>query len=88
MDGVLPVRVDGPHVDLPADLPRAGLPVVGRGGDLYPELLGPAVLPLDPPAAQIAVLAVQGAPYLVPAEPLYLRRPDASLPGARKRVTP
>jgi tRNA threonylcarbamoyl adenosine modification protein YeaZ len=88
LDGVLPVRVDGPHVDLPADLPRAGLPVVGRGGDLYPELLGPAVLPLDPPAAQIAALAVQGAPYLVPAEPLYLRRPDASLPGARKRVTP
>jgi tRNA threonylcarbamoyladenosine biosynthesis protein TsaB len=87
-DGPFPVRVDGPHVALPADVPRDRLPVVGRGGELYPELLGPAVNPLDPPAADLARLAVQGAPYLVPAEPMYLRRPDASTPGARKRVTP
>lgn len=87
-DGKLPVRVDGPHVALPADVPRDGLPVVGRGGELYPDLLGPIVLPLDPPAAELAALAVHGEPYLLPAEPLYLRRPDASMPGARKRVTP
>jgi len=86
--GALPVRVDGPHVALPADVPRAGLPVVGRGAELYPDLLGPAVLPLDPPAAELARLAVHGEPYLLPAEPLYLRRPDASMPGVRKRVTP
>jgi tRNA threonylcarbamoyladenosine biosynthesis protein TsaB len=86
-DGSLPTRVDGPHVALPADVPRADLPVVGRGGELYPDLLGPAVRPLDPPAAAVAALAVHGAPYLVPAEPLYLRRPDASSPGVRKRVT-
>jgi tRNA threonylcarbamoyladenosine biosynthesis protein TsaB len=84
----LPVRVDGPHVTLPADVVRAGLPVAGRGGELYPELLGPAIHPLDPPAAELAVLAVHGEPYLIPAEPLYLRRPDAGMPGARKRVTP
>ena len=88
LEGVLPVRVDGPHVALPADVPRDGLPVVGRGGELYPDQLGPVVLPLDPPAAELAGLAVIGAPYLVPAEPMYLRRPDASMPGARKRVTP
>jgi tRNA threonylcarbamoyladenosine biosynthesis protein TsaB len=84
----LPLRVDGPHVTLPADVARAELPVVGRGGELYPDLLGPAILPLDPPAAELAVLAVHGEPYLLPAEPLYLRRPDAGMPGARKRVTP
>jgi tRNA threonylcarbamoyladenosine biosynthesis protein TsaB len=54
---------------------------------LYPDLLGPVILPLDPPAAELARLAVHGQPYLVPAEPLYLRRPDASSPGVRKRVT-
>ena len=86
-DGSLPVRVDGPYVALPADVPRAGLPVVGRGGELYPDLLGPVVPPLDPSAAALATLAVRGEPYLVPAEPLYLRRPDASAPGVRKRVT-
>jgi tRNA threonylcarbamoyladenosine biosynthesis protein TsaB len=88
LDATLPVRVDGPHVARPDDVPRNGLPVVGRGGDLYPELLGPAVLPLDPPAADLAVLAVHGDPYLLSSEPLYLRRPDAGVPGARKRVTP
>jgi tRNA threonylcarbamoyladenosine biosynthesis protein TsaB len=88
LDGPYPVRVDGPHVALPADVPRNGLPVVGRGGELYPDLLGPVVLPLDPPATDLAALAVLGPPYLLPAEPLYLRRPDASMPGARKRVTP
>jgi tRNA threonylcarbamoyl adenosine modification protein YeaZ len=88
MEGKLPVRVDGPNVAAPADVPRNGLPVVGRGGDLYPDQLGPALLPLDPPAADLAALALLGEPYLLPAEPLYLRRPDASMPGARKRVTP
>jgi tRNA threonylcarbamoyladenosine biosynthesis protein TsaB len=86
--GPLPERVDGPQVALPADVPRDGLPVAGRGAELYPDLLGRPVLPLDPPAAALAALAVHGPPYLQPAEPLYLRRPDASLPGARKRVTP
>jgi tRNA threonylcarbamoyladenosine biosynthesis protein TsaB len=87
LDGAIPVRVDGPHVALPAEVPRDRLPVVGRGGELYPDLLGPVILPLDPPAAELARLAVHGQPYLVPAEPLYLRRPDASSPGVRKRVT-
>jgi tRNA threonylcarbamoyladenosine biosynthesis protein TsaB len=86
--GALPVRVDGPHVAAAGDLPRGGLPVAGRGAQLYPDELGDAVLPLDPPAADLARLAVRGEPYLIPAEPLYLRRPDAVAPGARKRVLP
>jgi tRNA threonylcarbamoyladenosine biosynthesis protein TsaB len=87
-DGALPVRVGGPDVAAAADVSRDGLPVVGRGAQLYPVELGEALPPLDPPAADLAVLAVHGDPYLLPAEPLYLRRPDASLPGARKRVLP
>jgi tRNA threonylcarbamoyl adenosine modification protein YeaZ len=86
--GALPVRVDGPHVAAAGDLPRGGLAVAGRGAQLYPDELGDAVLPLDPPAADLARLAVRGEPYLIPAEPLYLRRPDATAPGARKRVLP
>jgi tRNA threonylcarbamoyladenosine biosynthesis protein TsaB len=87
----LPERVDGPHVSAPADVPVAGLAVVGRGSELYPEHLrsGPGSRgPLDPPAADLAVLAVHGAPYLLPPEPLYLRRPDAVASTTRKRVTP
>jgi tRNA threonylcarbamoyl adenosine modification protein YeaZ len=88
LDGPLPVRVAGPEVGAAADVPRDGLPVAGRGAELYPAELGDALLPLDPPAAEVAALAAHGDPYLVSAEPLYLRRPDASAPGARKRVLP
>jgi len=87
-DGGRPVRVDGPHVDRPGEVPVGGLPVAGRGAELYPAELGDAVPPFDPPAAELAGLALLGEPYVVPAEPLYLRRPDASMPGARKRVLP
>jgi tRNA threonylcarbamoyladenosine biosynthesis protein TsaB len=86
--GELPVRVGEPQVGAPTEVAREGLPVAGRGALLYPGELGEALPPLDPPAADLAALAVHGEPYLVPAEPLYLRRPDASTPGARKRVLP
>ena len=109
-----PRRVDGPRVDLPREVPSAGLPVVGRGAALYPEQFGGAGGPLEPSAAALAGLAarwlrdgVEGprapgtgrepqvrtpdgkgpVPFgLLPPEPLYLRRPDAMTPGARKRV--
>ena len=87
-------RVDGPAVARAADLPSEvrGLPVVGRGADLYPDQL-PNPLPAGPrdvdPGA-LADLAVQlrggGHPDsgtgLLDPEPLYLRRPDAvAAPG-------
>lgn len=85
-------RLEGPHVAAPADVPRKDAAVAGRGGELYPDVLGPALPPADPPAAQIAALALRragaapdGVP-LLPPEPLYLRRPDAQEPGPRKRV--
>jgi tRNA threonylcarbamoyl adenosine modification protein YeaZ len=88
-------RLDGPGVLAPADLPRGGLPVVGRGGLLYPDLLGPAVGPADVAAADVAELAVAAMPgdarqlpraALLPLQPLYLRHPDAVEPVTRKRV--
>ncbi len=81
-----PVRDGEPQVGPAAEVPP-GLPVAGRGAALYPEL-GAAVLPLDPDAGDLAGLAVAGAPYLIEPQPLYLRRPDAQAPGARKRVRP
>jgi len=85
-------RVDGPHVSRPADLP-AGLPVAGEGPLLYPELADGAapIGPIYPSAARLAAMAAArqatGEPP-GPAEPLYLRRPDAREPGKPKRVTP
>ncbi|WP_337060270.1 tRNA (adenosine(37)-N6)-threonylcarbamoyltransferase complex dimerization subunit type 1 TsaB [Kineococcus sp. G2] len=86
------VRVAGPDVLAPSAVQRDGLTVVGRGAALYPDALGPAGPLADVDAgflAQVAVdaLAGRGGPGLLPAEPLYLRRPDAVEPGARKRVT-
>ncbi len=83
------VRVSGPAVDRPADVPRDGLPVVGRGSALYPEPLGPACGPWEPDAARLAVLVVEArrrGERLLPPEPLYLRRPDAVEPAAAKSV--
>jgi tRNA threonylcarbamoyladenosine biosynthesis protein TsaB len=82
-------RLEGPQVCPATDLP-AGLPVAGEGALLYPELGAEPVGPRYPDAADLAALAAsriaRGIPA-APAEPLYLRRPDAREPGQRKRVT-
>ena len=88
-------RLAGPAVGPAAAVERAGVRVVGSGVALYPEALGPGADgagPQDVDAAfllRIAAdaLAGRGALELLPPEPLYLRRPDAVEPGARKRVT-
>ena len=86
-------RVAGPHVGHPADL-AAGLPAAGAGADLYPELGGGTAIPIPPRYPSAACLARLAAARLAagsapgPAEPLYLRRPDAREPGKPKRVTP
>ncbi|MFB9377335.1 tRNA (adenosine(37)-N6)-threonylcarbamoyltransferase complex dimerization subunit type 1 TsaB [Kineococcus gynurae] len=86
------VRLAGPDVVAPAAVERDGLVVVGRGSALHPDHLGPAREPFDVDATALADLAAAalagtGTLPLLPAEPLYLRRPDAVEPGARKRVT-
>lgn len=83
------VRTEGPAVAEPSDVALRGRPVVGRGADLYAEVLGPRAGPADPSAAVLASYAVAeraaGRPLLA-AVPLYLRRPDAVVPGPPKPV--
>jgi tRNA threonylcarbamoyladenosine biosynthesis protein TsaB len=70
------VRVDGPQVSPPADVPVSG-PVVGRGALLYPDAF-PGALEGDPDPALLAAVAdaASAAGKALPTEPLYLRRPD------------
>lgn len=72
-------RVDGPNVDKPAELARLlpDLPVVGRGAQLYADVLTALDGPLDASAAALADGVVSGQVEILPLEPLYLRRPDA-----------
>ncbi|MGE3287550.1 MAG: tRNA (adenosine(37)-N6)-threonylcarbamoyltransferase complex dimerization subunit type 1 TsaB [Pseudonocardia sp.] len=86
-------RLSGPHVDPPAvaALEMRELEVAaGAGSSAHVEALGFALLePAVPsPAGLVAAASVlrSGTPPQ-PLVPLYLRRPDAEVPGARKRVT-
>ena len=85
-------RRSGPQVGPPAAIPSPALPAAGEGPLLYSDLLPNGRGPTYPAAATLCRVAVAalagGQPRLLPAEPLYLRRPDAREPGAPKRVTP
>ncbi|WP_017571235.1 tRNA (adenosine(37)-N6)-threonylcarbamoyltransferase complex dimerization subunit type 1 TsaB [Nocardiopsis halotolerans] len=85
-------RVGEVAVDRPAELDTGDLPLVGDGARMYADVLGAAadpVGPLHPDAAAMAELALlrlcRGEELPAP-NPLYLRRPDAVEPGARKKV--
>jgi tRNA threonylcarbamoyl adenosine modification protein YeaZ len=83
-------RLRRPGVAAPAALP-AGLPAAGEGALVYEGLPSDPIPPRYPSAATAVLLCAKrlavGDP-LPPAEPLYLRRPDARVPGAPKRVLP
>jgi tRNA threonylcarbamoyl adenosine modification protein YeaZ len=78
------VRGEGPRVDRPDSVAWDG-PVVGQGAVLYPDAFPQARPPQLPVASALCQWVAEGRPTL-PAEPLYLRRPDAVSPGARKPV--
>lgn len=84
------VPVGEPQVALPADVPLDGDPVVGRGATVYPDVLpGVPDAPLDPDAGALASVVVRllaAGADLSSTAPLYLRRPDATEPGAPKSV--
>jgi tRNA threonylcarbamoyl adenosine modification protein YeaZ len=90
-------RVTDPAVDRPADIAEqvAGLPAVGQGAQLYPEVFtgvrtDPAA-PLHQSAAALAALAavkLEAGEDFLPPLPLYLRRPDAQVPAGYKAVLP
>ena len=93
-------RVAGPHVGRAGSIPEAAeLAVAGAGGPLYPEAFGEVIGPAYPDAGVLCSLVAgslappspgpsPGHPPLLAADPLYLRRPDARVPGPPKRVTP
>lgn len=95
-DGV-PVVVAGPDVAAPVDVPRRpGEVVLGGGRDVHPDVFGAVETPASdaavglrsPDPALLVRLAVAraAAGEDLPTEPLYLRRPDAQPPTARKRA--
>ena len=86
--GTPSVRIEGPAVDRPADLAalHRGVPVFGRGGELYADVLPLQPGPLDPSAAVLAAGVAAGTFDELPLQPLYLRRPDVAQPTAPKRA--
>ena len=89
-------RTHGPTVGRPADLephlPRQAV-IVGAGAVLYREQFPDhAVIEAEPYPEAWALAAIAAAQIADgaagPADPLYLRRPDAVPPAARKQVTP
>lgn len=82
-------RIGDPAVSDPATVSGPG-PVAGEGAVLYPAL-GEPIPPRYPAAASLAEMVCGRIAAGLPpgsAEPLYLRRPDARVPGKPKRVTP
>ena len=74
----------------PDSLGRPGLLTAGAGALLYPGVLGEPIEPSYPAAGILAGIAAQQLAAGEPgsgAEPIYLRRPDARVPGPPKRVT-
>jgi tRNA threonylcarbamoyladenosine biosynthesis protein TsaB len=78
-------RVEGPAVDKPAAV-ATDLPVVGEGAVLYPEAFPRRVGPVRPSAGWLGRAVAGERVELLDPEPLYLRRPDAEVPGAPKPV--
>jgi tRNA threonylcarbamoyladenosine biosynthesis protein TsaB len=94
-------RLDGPAVGIPASVAdeatarqvaqaAPGVLAAGAGALLYPGVLGDPIGPSYPAAGTLARLAARQLTAGEPAtgaEPVYLRRPDARVPGPPKRVT-
>lgn len=79
-------RVEGPYVARPAEV-ASPLPAVGAGARDHPEAFPAAQGPVHPSAGAVCRWVAAGRPLLEPV-PLYLRRPDAVVPGARKPALP
>ncbi|MDX6209726.1 MAG: tRNA threonylcarbamoyladenosine biosynthesis protein TsaB [Frankiales bacterium] len=89
------VRTEGPAVDRPADLGHrlTNEVLAGAGAVLYRETFAGLDVREERPFPEAAALAALAADHISrgeagPADPLYLRRPDAVPPAARKQVMP
>ena len=76
-------RLTGPVVDRP-DALATDAQAVGEGALLYPDHFPTAVGPTRPGAGWLARTVADERAELSDPEPLYLRRPDAVMPGPRK----
>lgn len=80
---------DGPHVQRPAELDTTIKVAAGDGALLYADALG--VQPIEPrfpsPLGLVKAARKDFTKEPAPLTPLYLRRPDAVEPAARKKVT-
>jgi tRNA threonylcarbamoyladenosine biosynthesis protein TsaB len=76
-------RTSGPDVGSAADVGWSGA-AFGAGALQYKEFFAGASAPELPSAATLATMVATGRAELLAPEPLYLRRPDAVEPGARK----
>ncbi len=79
-------RLDGPHVERPAAMP-GDLLVVGAASVVYPDTFARTAGPTVPDAATLARAVAEERVELVDPEPVYLRRPDAVVPGPPKKVS-
>lgn len=81
-------RTEGPDVAAATDVAAAheAMPVAGAGATLYPDAFAARIAPQYPSAAYLADAVATGAAQVVAPDPLYLRRPDAAPPAARKSV--
>ncbi|WP_344952600.1 tRNA (adenosine(37)-N6)-threonylcarbamoyltransferase complex dimerization subunit type 1 TsaB [Sphaerisporangium flaviroseum] len=91
-------RLSEPSVDRPEHVPGE-LPLFGAGARMYAEALGEGRLVVDAPdyplAGALAALAAERLAagtgtvdgVLTSPSPIYLRRPDAKVPGPPKKVT-
>jgi len=79
-------RLAGPVVVKP-DEAATPLPAVGEGPVLYPGAFPAGRGPTRPSAGWLARVVAEERAELSDPEPLYLRRPDAAVPGAPKRVS-
>jgi tRNA threonylcarbamoyl adenosine modification protein YeaZ len=78
-------RVDGPHVDKPAEVDTDVDLIVGA--ELLDEPVAEPRYPSPAGLVRVASAMVLGEVAPPSLTPLYLRRPDAVEPGARKRVS-
>lgn len=79
-------RRTGPAVGPPTTA-ATDRPTAGNGPLLYPDAFPHPIEPTHPRAGDLARAVATAAVPTLPTVPLYLRRPDADEPGARKRVT-
>ncbi|AYY14692.1 tRNA (adenosine(37)-N6)-threonylcarbamoyltransferase complex dimerization subunit type 1 TsaB [Actinobacteria bacterium YIM 96077] len=79
------VRTRGPEVGPASGIPDA-LPAAGAGARTYRDAFPGLLEPEFPSAVFLAAAVVDGAVDTCEPRPLYLRRPDAAPPAARKPV--